>query len=124
MGKVVDYQFDYMYRNEVVSHIMVYSDGTVGILNYTDEDWKLPFLFDNVSRDDVNMLLKGRVFDEGRPDKDDLLRDMGVPFYDPLMIVRKTRGVMIKDYFWLKFFENDTWELATQHLKGIRGFGK
>ncbi len=124
MGKVVDYQFDYMYRNEVVSHITVYADGTVGILNYTDEDWKLPFLFDNVSRDDVNMLLKGRVFDEGRPDKDDLLRDMGVPFYDPLMIVRKTRGVMIKDYFWLKFFEDDTWELATQHLKGIRDFGK
>lgn len=124
MGKVVDYQFDYMYRNEVVSHITVYADGTVGILNYTDEDWKLPFLFDNVSRDDVNMLLKGRVFDEGRPDKDDLLRDMGVPFYDPLMIVRKTRGVMIKDYFWLKFFKEDTWELATQHLKGIRDFGK
>ena len=124
MGKVVDYQFDYMYKNEVVSHVTVYSDGTVSILNYTNKDWKLPFLFDNVTRDDVNMFLKGRVFDEGRPDKDDLLKDMGVPFYDPLMIVRKTRGVMIKDYFWLKFFEGDTWELATQHLKGIRDFGR
>lgn len=124
MGKVVDYQFYYMYKNEVVSHVTVYSDGSVGILNYTNKDWKLPFLFDNVTRNDVNMLLKGRVFNEGRSDKDDLLRDMGVPFYDPLMIVRKTRGVMIKDYFWLKFFEEDTWELATQHLKGIRDFGR
>ena len=124
MGKVVDYQFDYMYKNEVVSHITVYSDGTVDVVNYTDKDWKLPFLFNNVTRDDVNLLLKGRVFDEGRPDKDDLLRDMGVPFYDPLMIVRKTRGVMIKDYFWLKFFEEDTWELVSQHLKGIKDFGK
>lgn len=123
-NKVVNYSFIYMYKNEEISKITVYMDESVTVVNYTDEDWKLPFLFDNVSRDDVNMLLKGRVFDEGRPDKDDLLRDMGVPFYDPLMIVRKTRGVMIKDYFWLKFFEEDTWELATQHLKGIRDFGK
>lgn len=124
MGKVVDYQFDYMYRNEVVSHVTVYSDGSVDVINVTKDYWKLPFKFDNVTRYDVNLLLGDRVFDEGRPDKDDLLRDMGVPFYDPLMIVRKTRGVMIKDYFWLKFFEEDTWELATQHLKGIRDFGK
>lgn len=124
MGKVVDYQFDYMYRNEVVSHVTVYSDGSVDVSNVTKDYWKLPFKFDNVTRCDVDLLLGDRVFDEGRPDKDDLLRDMGVPFYDPLMIVRKTRGVMIKDYFWLKFFEEDTWELATQHLKEIRDFGK
>lgn len=31
-----------------------------------------------------------------------VLRDLGVPFYDPYLIVQKTEGRMAEDDFWLK----------------------
>lgn len=96
MGKEVDYEFDYMMKDFVVSHIVVYIDGSVSIKNFTDNRFYLPFMYQGVTREDVEDLLRTRVFDEGRPDNREMLRKMGVPFYDPLMIVLRTRGGKVK----------------------------
>lgn len=117
MGKSIDYEFDYMAKDDVVSHITVYKDGTVDINNFTDNKYLLPFLYDGVTREDVEDMFVRRVFDIGRPDKDELLKEMGVPFYDPIMIILKTRGVMLKDYFWIRFNKEDTWEKVTSRIR-------
>lgn len=117
MGKSIDYEFDYMAKDDVVSHITVYKDGTVDIDNFTDNKYLLPFLYDGVTREDVEDMFARRVFDIGRPDKDALLKEMGVPFYDPLMIILKTRGVMLRDYFWIRFNKEDTWEKVTSRIR-------
>lgn len=117
MGKSIDYGFDYMAKDDVVSHITVYKDGTVDIDNFTDNKYLLPFLYDGVTREDVEDMFARRVFDIGRPDKDALLKEMGVPFYDPLMIILKTRGVMLRDYFWIRFNKEDTWEKVTSRIR-------
>ncbi len=117
MGKEVDYEFDYMMKDFVVSHIVVYIDGSVSIKNFTDNRFYLPFMYQGVTREDVEDLLRTRVFDEGRPDKREMLRKMGVPFYDPLMIVLRTRGVKLKDYFWVRFDKRDTWYDVTSKLR-------
>lgn len=117
MGKSIDYEFDYMAKDDVVSHITVYRDGTVDIANFTDNKYLLPFLYDGVTREDVEDMFARRVFDIGRPDKDELLKEMGVPFYDPIMIILKTRGVMLRDYFWIRFNKEDTWEKVTSRIR-------
>lgn len=117
MGKSIDYEFDYMAKDDVVSHITVYKDGTVDIDNFTDNKYLLPFLYDGVTREDVEDMFARRVFDIGRPDKDALLKEMGVPFYDPIMIILKTRGVMLRDYFWIRFNKEDTWEKVTSRIR-------
>lgn len=117
MGKSIDYEFDYMAKDDVVSHITVYKDGTVDINNFTDNKYLLPFLYDGVTREDVEDMFARRVFDIGRPDKDELLKEMGVPFYDPIMIILKTRGVMLRDYFWIRFNKEDTWEKVTSRIR-------
>lgn len=46
------------------------------------------------------------------PDKDnyaikELLHNWGLAIYDPLAIVRKTHGLMMNDYFWVRFDNED-----------------
>lgn len=31
-----------------------------------------------------------------------ILRDLELPFYDPLMIIEKTEGRMAEDHFWIR----------------------
>lgn len=31
-----------------------------------------------------------------------ILRDLDLPFYEPLMIIEKTQGRMAEDNFWIK----------------------
>jgi putative transcriptional regulator len=30
------------------------------------------------------------------------LKRLGIPFYDPIMIIEKTEGRMAEDHFWIK----------------------
>ena len=87
MGKKVKYKFDYMYEDAVMSTVTVYTDGSV------DEH--------------VNLLFSTMVFDENRPDKDEILENLEIPFYDPYLIVRVTKGLMASSCQWIRF-EGDT----------------
>lgn len=32
---------------------------------------------------------------------EEILKDLGLPFYDPIMIIEKTEGRMAEDNFWI-----------------------
>ena len=34
--------------------------------------------------------------------KAEILKDLGLPFYDPIMIIEKTEGRMAEDDFWIR----------------------
>jgi putative transcriptional regulator len=52
--------------------------------------------------EDYEEFLKSRCFPETR-DKIKLeLKRLGIPFYDPIMIIEKTEGRMAEDHFWLR----------------------
>ena len=36
----------------------------------------------------------------------DILREMDVPFFDPLLIIEKTKGRMAGDYQWVQMIRN------------------
>lgn len=57
------------------------------------------------SYDDYIEFLKSRCFPETRDKLKLVLDDLGLPFYDPYLIVKKTEGRMAEDYFWLKIEE-------------------
>lgn len=46
--------------------------------------------------------LKSRCFPESRDKMKLILRDLGLPFYDPIMIIEKTEGRMAEDNFWIR----------------------
>ena len=54
------------------------------------------------SFDDYEEFLKSRCFPEERDKMKLILKELDLPFYDPLMIIEKTDGRMAEDNFWIK----------------------
>lgn len=52
--------------------------------------------------DDYKEFLKSRCFPETRDKMKLVLKELDLPFYDPLMIIEKTEGRMAEDDFWIR----------------------
>lgn len=46
--------------------------------------------------------LESRCFPESRDKMKLILKDLDLPFYDPLLIIEKTKGKMAEDDFWIR----------------------
>ena len=83
-----------------------YSTGVVQIQNYTDDLLLRAFgINEYPSIQDLDKFLRSRCFPESRDKKKLLLRSLGVDYYDPLEIIKKTEGRMVEDDQWLEIGE-------------------
>ena len=75
----------------------------IRIRNYTDNLQFTAFgIKENPTIEDYNEFLESRCFPRTRDKMKLVLRDLGIPFYDPYLIIQKTEGRMAEDDFWLK----------------------
>ena len=93
----------YMYKDRLCTIIDVDERRQlVRIANYTD---KLLFRAFGVNRNptyqEYQEFLESRCFPKTRDKLKLVLKDLDLPFYDPLLIVEKTQGRMAEDDFWL-----------------------
>ena len=75
----------------------------VKIRNYTQDD--LLKAFGVNERPDFKTyeeFLESRCFPRSRDKMKIALEELGLPFYDPLLIVEKTQGRMAEDDFWIR----------------------
>ena len=98
-------EFDYMKRNEVMAHVIVnYAEHKVTVENYTDDLIERPFgVNENPSIQNFEDFLESRCFPKTRRNCKQLLRDLDVPYYSPILIVQKTHGRQYEDYSWIRF---------------------
>lgn len=98
-------EFDYMRKNEVMSHVKVdYVNKKVDVVNYTDEIVYTPFgIVTNPSIQDFEHFLETRCFPKNRYNCKQLLADLELDYYSPILIVQKTHGRQLEDYHWIKF---------------------
>ena len=97
-------RLNYMNRNELCTTIDVdFKHEKIKIKNYTD---KIPLrafgVAENPTWEDFQWFLKDRCFPETRAHLKWVLSDVGVSFYDPLMIIEKTKGKMAEDQQWIE----------------------
>ena len=94
----------YMYKQYLCTVIDVDEiNQKVSIHNYTNNLMFRAFgINEKPSFDDFNEFLKSRCFPETRDKIKLVLKDLGIPFYDPLLIIKKTEGRMAEDDFWIK----------------------
>lgn len=94
----------YYYKNEVCTIIDVDErKHIVRVYNYTEDDMlKALGKHTEVSYEMYEEFLESRCFPRERDKMKLKLRELDLPFYDPMMIIEKTEGRMAEDEFWIK----------------------
>lgn len=94
----------YMYRNEVCSIIDIDENyRRIKLYNYvSDISFRAFGRNTEPTFEDYEKFIESRCFPKSRDKIKLVLRDLDLPFYDPLMIVEKTKGRMAEDNFWIR----------------------
>ena len=97
----------YKYKDDVSTKITVdYKTETVQIENYTDNMIYRAFgVREHPTFADYEQFLEDRCFPRTRDNLKMHLRELGLDFYDPLEIVKKTQGRLLGDNMWIEFVE-------------------
>ena len=105
-----DLKFHIMFKDEPVAYIEIANNNLVKLERYTDINYKQPFSIKSVSLECVKVFLKCRTIKPYRRDIEYILSKLGLEHYDTLDILRKTHGIDIADFTWIKFEgENISW---------------
>ena len=102
-------KFQYMYKDIVAADVVVdYRNKQVSCVNYTEDITLRPFgTVTELSMRDFERLLENRCFPRERRNCKQLLADLGLEYYTPLGIVRKTHGRQLEDFSWIRFEGED-----------------
>ncbi len=94
----------YMYRKQVCTIIDVDERRRrLRIRNYVEDPVLRAFgREENPSFEQYEEFLESRCFPRTRDKMKLVLQDLGLPYYDPLLIVEKTEGRMAEDEFWIR----------------------
>jgi putative transcriptional regulator len=94
----------YMYENIVCTVIDVDElKRIVNIYNYIDNPLYRAFGTNTEPTfEDYEQFIESRCFPESRDKIKFELKRLGIPFYDPILIIEKTEGRMAEDHFWIK----------------------
>ncbi len=93
----------FIYVNEATNVVITeitadYVQKKISIVNHTDDAIDRAFgINEHPSFDDWNRFLESRCVPRSRGDIKTYLRTIGVDWYDPLLIVKKTGGRMAED---------------------------
>lgn len=112
-------EFDYMFKNTVCTHVIVYTDNTVEVTNYTDVFHKKAFNKDkNITYQDVLNLFEERIVPRTRGNIRQILDLLNLEEYDPYLLARNNYGAMPEDMSWIKFSDQPdlTWEKVIDDL--------
>ena len=97
-----EYSFEVFYKNDISARVSV-KKSKVHVSRFIIHPVRQLFYSDNITRHQLNEILRLRCFEEGRTDTPEKLRALGLKEYNPQMIVRKTHGVSYNDYLWFRF---------------------
>ena len=94
----------YMYGQNVCTLIDVNEcERKVKVKNYTEKIMFRAFgVVENPDYQQYQEFLESRCFPESRDKMKLVLKDLELPFYDPILIIEKTEGRMAEDDFWIR----------------------
>lgn len=102
--KVWQIRMWYMHDQDVCTLIDVNEqERKVKVKNYTDKIMFRAFgVVETPDYDQYLEFLESRCFPSSRDKMKLILKDLDLPFYDPMMIIEKTEGRMAEDDFWIR----------------------
>lgn len=105
-------RIDYMCGTKVCTTIYVdYSNKRIKIINKTNDILHRAFgIQENPTWEDFEHFLEDRCFSRNRGDKKSILAALQVDSYDPMQIVRVTKGKTYDDRQWMRFKSRSMYE--------------
>lgn len=102
-------KFLYKYKDKLMTEIYVdYKKETVRIANHSEDVCHLAFgVKQNPSFKDFEELLEDRCFPKTRDNLKLHLKELGLDYYDPYLIVLKTKGRLEGDFESLELVEEE-----------------
>ncbi len=99
---------NYRFEDRLCATIQVdFEKKSVQVQNFVEDIFYHPFgIVKNPSFEDFKEFLEERCFPRTRHHVKYYLKQLGLDFYDPLNIVRKTKGCVYGDSFWIEFVED------------------
>ncbi|MBR1572568.1 MAG: helix-turn-helix domain-containing protein [Lachnospiraceae bacterium] len=97
----------YMYKDKICTLIDVDDRRQkVSIKNFVvNNQFKAFGVIENPSYADYLSFIESRCFPRTRNYMKIMLESQDIPYYDPMLIIKKTNGRMAEDDFWIKFEE-------------------
>lgn len=94
----------YMFKNELCTIIDVNEiDRKIEVYNFTTHVLMKAFgVNENPNYQEYEDFLESRCFPRERDKMKLILKELDIPFYDPIMIIEKTKGRMAEDDFWIE----------------------
>lgn len=108
------------WKNELVAYLRV-KKNKVSIQKITNHPVKQIFHCDEMDVFKLSTILETRCWQRDCRNIERYLEKLGIPYYDPLAIVKKTHGVSYNDFLWFRFAgESLTWEdLAPRRFRNV-----
>ena len=97
-----EYSFEVFWKDMLSARVSV-KKNRVHVSRYIDHPVRQIFPKTDISRNQVNEILRLRCLEEGRPDIKEKLKAIGLTEYDPVEIVKRTHGVSFNDHIWIRF---------------------
>lgn len=98
-----NYDVAYYYKEELLTKIHV-RGREVTFENYSDDVLLVAFgVRTEVTYEDLEEFYEDRCFPRERANAKDLLHGLGLDYYEPEAICRKTHGMQFDDFMWLQF---------------------
>ena len=91
------------------------------IQRFTEHPVKQIFIEDKMDVFKLSTILETRCWQRDCRNIDNYLKKLGIEYYDPLAIVKKTHGVSYNDFLWFRFNgESLTWkDVAPRRLRNV-----
>ncbi|MCM1545838.1 MAG: helix-turn-helix transcriptional regulator [Clostridiales bacterium] len=108
------------WNDELVSYVTV-KNNKVKVQRFTEHPVKQIFRDDEIDVFKLSTILETRCWQRDCRNIDNYLKKLGIPYYDPLAIVKKTHGVSYNDFLWFRFNgESLTWkDVAPKRLRNV-----
>lgn len=105
----VKMRMNFMNHDELCTSIDIdFLHEKIKIKNYTDQMIFRAFgVVTEPDWDDFEYFLEERCFPRTRDHLKEILREMELPFYDPLLIIEKTQGRMADDHQWIMILKKE-----------------
>lgn len=111
------FSFDYMKKDDIIAKVTVSDDNIVSVINYTDNIVDRPFgTCINPTLNDLDNLFLERCFPSARFNAKQVLQGK-LYGYDPLRIIHDTHGILVDDYYWIRFANEDLCWNDVKHWK-------